>query len=80
MAYDAPQSWSKAIHALPTAPDGVAYRARHDDDAFCYAIFDRAAPNLEEESREADVDRDWDRDWFWSLADAYGIGLAPPGP
>ena len=76
LPYDAPQSWSKALHALACAPDGVAYRARHDDDAFCYAIFDRAAPHIEEESREADIDTDW----FWSLADSYAMGLAPPGP
>ena len=76
LPYDAPQSWSQAIHALASAPDGVAYRARHDDDAFCYAIFDRAAPHRQEESREVDIDKDW----LWSLAESYGIGLAPPGP
>ena len=76
LPYDAPQSWSKAIHALSAAPDGLAYRARHDDDTFCYAIFDRAEPKLEEDSRELDLDTDW----FWSLAETYGVGLAPPGP
>ncbi len=76
LPYDAPQNWSKAIHALPSAPDGLAYRARHDDDAFCYAIFDRAAPRVEEDSRDLDLDTDW----FWSLAESYGMGLAPPGP
>jgi hypothetical protein len=76
LPYDAPQSWSKAIHALSAAPDGLAYRARHDDDALCYALFDRAEPRLEEDSRESDLDKDW----FWSLAETYGVGLAPPGP
>jgi hypothetical protein len=76
LPYDAPQAWSKAVHALPSAPDGIAYRARHDDDAFCYAIFERAAAHIEEDSRELDIDRDW----FWSLADNYGVGIAPFGP
>jgi len=76
LPYDAPQKWSQAIHALPSAPHGIAYRARHDDDAFCYAIFDRSEPLIEEELREVDIDKDW----FWSLADAYGIGLATSGP
>ena len=76
LPYDAPQAWSKAIHGLPSAPDGIAYRARHDDDAFCYALFDRAASHVEEETRESDIDKDW----FWSLAEAYGVGLAPFSP
>ena len=76
LPYDAPRAWSKAIHGLPSAPDGVAYRARHDDDAFCYAIFDRAASQVEKESEMLDLDADW----FWSLAETYGVGLAPPGP
>ena len=76
LPYDAPQSWSKAIHDLASTPDGIAYRARHDDDAFCYAIFERAKPDIEEETRELDIDKDW----FWSLAETYGVGLSPTGP
>ena len=76
LPYDAPQVWSKALHALPAASDGIAYRARHDDDAVCYAIFDRAESAIEEASRDLDLDKDW----FWSLAETYGVGLAPPGP
>ena len=40
----------------------------------CYAIFDDAADAVEE------VDRDTmlDSDWFWALAEPYGVGLAPP--
>lgn len=71
--YDAPQAWSAALHAHPGAFDGIAYNARHDDEALCYAIFDRAADAL----REASRDRELDRDWFWDLAEPYGVGLAP---
>jgi len=52
LPYDAPQAWSKALHALPAAPDGIAYRARHDDDAVCYALYDRAAPHVIELARD----------------------------
>lgn len=73
LPYDTPQAWSKALHDHPLAPDGIAYTARHDDGALCYALFDRSADNLDEASRE----RDLDQDWFWELAEKYGVGLAP---
>ncbi len=43
LPYDIPQAWSKAIHDLAARPDGIAYYARHDDEALCYALFDRAS-------------------------------------
>lgn len=73
LPYDAPQAWSKALHDHPLEPDGIAYTARHDDGALCYALFDRAAGHVSELSREADLDQDW----FWELAEQYGVGLAP---
>jgi hypothetical protein len=73
LPYDAPQAWSKALHDHPLAPDGIAYTARHDDGALCYALFDRSADSLTEFARE----RDLDQDWFWELAEKYGVGLAP---
>src|SRR5262249_8524324 len=71
--YDAPQAWSAAIYALPEIYDGIAYTARHDDAAVCYAIFGRPSPAVAEVSRQADLDADW----FWQLAERYGVGLAP---
>jgi len=73
LPYDVPQRWSKALHDLGSQPDGVAYNARHDDEALCYALFDRASASVVEESREEDIDQDW----FWELAERYGVGLAP---
>jgi len=70
---DVPQSWSKAIHRHPDRPDGIAYRARHDDEAFCYAIYDNVASHIEEHSPDVDIERDW----FWLVAEQYGLGLAP---
>ena len=52
---------------------GIAYYARHDDEALCYAIYDQAAVAVVEEHREPQLDRDW----FWDLAELYGVGLAP---
>ena len=37
------QSWSGALHAHPEAPDGIVYRATHDNDELAVVVFDRAA-------------------------------------
>jgi hypothetical protein len=73
LPYDVPQAWSKSLHDLAIQPDGIAYNARHDDEAMCYALFDLASPCVEEESRYADIDQDW----FWEIADLYHVGIAP---
>jgi hypothetical protein len=44
--YRAPRSWSLALHSHPDQPDGISYRARHDDEMFCAAIYDRARTKL----------------------------------
>jgi RES domain len=44
--YDISQEWGLAFHGHPDQPDGILYRARHDDDVFCAAIFDRASAIL----------------------------------
>lgn len=74
LPYDVAQAWSKALRDHPCQPDGLAYRSRHDDDAICYALFDRAPPPVEEVSRETDLDA---KDWFWREVDRYGVGIAP---
>jgi hypothetical protein len=73
LPYDIPQSWAKALHAHPVGADGIAYQARHDDEALCYALFDAPVVPVAELRRETKLDRDW----FWQLAEPYGIGLAP---
>jgi hypothetical protein len=73
LPYDLPQTWSAALFAHPLEADGIAYRARHDDDEICYAIFDRAEDRIEEAAREPNLNQDW----FYELADHYGVGLAP---
>lgn len=73
LPYDAPQAWSKALFQHPAQADGIAYRARHDDDELCYALFDRSLPVLHEADRKLDLDEDW----FWDVAAHYKVGLAP---
>jgi hypothetical protein len=71
--YDSPQAWSGALYRHPAAFDGIAYNARHDDEALCYAIFERAAGAVREAAHETNIDQDW----FWEIAELYGVGLAP---
>ena len=71
LPYDIPQSWSKAIADHPIRPDGIAYHARHDDTELCCAIFDRTRGSVTDEPPIKDLDQDW----FWRLAERYGIGM-----
>jgi hypothetical protein len=47
-AYSVSRAWALALHRHPDAPDGIRYRARHDDDGFAIALFDRAADAVAE--------------------------------
>jgi len=71
--YDLSQAWATASHNHPGKFDGIAYRARHDDDEICYAIFDRCARRI----MVIDVDEALDSRWFYNLLDRYSVGLAP---
>jgi hypothetical protein len=73
LPYDISQNWSHALHRHPIKVDGIAYYARHDDEQLCYAFFDRISAFIEEASRTIVLDQDW----FWRLAEPYGVGLAP---
>src|SRR5262245_44560989 len=59
LPYDVPQAWSKALSDHPVTADGIAYYARHDDEALCYVIFDRARAAITEVERESNLDQDW---------------------
>ncbi len=41
-SYDVTWEWSAALHAHPEMPEGIRYRARHDDSGFSVALFERA--------------------------------------
>ncbi len=66
------QFWSAALHTHPDDPDGVAYRARHDDDEKCLALFERTASPFERVSTVSLID---DPKKLGALLDHYGIGL-----
>jgi len=71
-AYDISQPWSRAIHAHPTAPDGIVYRSNHDNGEFCAALFDRCRDRLQEQAtRELLADRAA----LAGLLDRYKVGL-----
>jgi RES domain len=73
LPYDGSQAWSKALFGHPINAHGIAYHARHDDEALCYAIFDRASASITETERQTNLDQDW----FWQLALKYKVGIAP---
>jgi hypothetical protein len=64
----------EALSEHPTRAGGIAHYARHDDEALCYAIFDRARDAFVEIERRTNLDQDW----FWRLAMRYKVGMAPP--
>ena len=41
--YSVSRAWALALHEHPSRPDGIRYRARHDDDGFAIALFGHAA-------------------------------------
>jgi RES domain len=73
LPYKVPQAWSKALRDSFPKSDGIAYTARHDDEAVCYALFDHDPVSVVEASRDMNIDQDW----FWQVAEPYGVGLAP---
>ena len=73
LPYAAPQAWSVALYWHPIAADGIAYHARHDDQALCVALFERGEPFVGQRDRMLDLDADW----FWKVAEVYGRGSPP---
>lgn len=71
LPYDVPQAWSRALHAHPINADGIAYRGRHDDNEVCCAIFSDASAAIVEIDRTESINEDW----FWQIAEPYGVGL-----
>lgn len=71
LPYDLPHAWSKAVHDTWPDADGISYRARHDNDQICFALFDRAESAIAIASQSDNLDADW----FYELMDIYGVGL-----
>jgi hypothetical protein len=71
--YTLPQAWSAALYNHPEKPNAILYGSRHDDEALCLAIFDRARDALD---FPVGVTNLLDQTWFYELMDRYGVGLA----
>jgi hypothetical protein len=48
--YSVPHQWALVMHKHPQLPDGILYRARHDPERQCAAIFGRAEDAFSESS------------------------------
>jgi hypothetical protein len=70
--YSLSQLWSRALWEHDDAPDGVLYRPRHDDSAFCIAIYSRARDALEVVQEHSLVE---DPRKLARLLRRYGLGL-----
>ena len=73
LPYEASQARSKALHGHPMGFAGIFYDARHDDEAPCVALLDRAAAAIVEMEHVLDIGRDR----LWELPDRYGAGISP---
>lgn len=49
-AYTVARQWAQAIYEHPQSVDGIRYRSRHDDERYCYGIFDRCAQDIQEQN------------------------------
>ena len=49
-AYTVARVWAQAIYDHPQGVDGIRYRSRHDDDRYCYGIFERCATKIQEQN------------------------------
>ena len=69
-------AWSDALFAHPEAPDGLAFRSRHDPDRLCLAIFERSDIAVEVEPRGLLINRLAE---VASMLGAYGksVAIAP---
>ncbi len=72
--YEVTWAWSAVFHAHPDAPDGILYRARHDDSGLAVALFERARDRIEHVDSIGLSSPECAKDLAEWL-DSYGIGL-----
>jgi hypothetical protein len=75
--HDVAQRWSLALYEHPEKPDGLWYRARHDDSRFAVALFDRARTLVEARVRYSDLGHARAAAMVSNLLDHYDLALAP---
>ena len=71
-AYAFSRRWSRALWSHRDEPDGIAHRARHDDSAFCFVLYDRARDYIAVTSERPLTE---DLDLLAQLLKRYGLGL-----
>jgi hypothetical protein len=69
--YVASQVWSRVLWEHKDEPDGILYRSRHDDSAFCVALYNRAKDGLAMVRHESLSDHQL----LARLLRRYGMGL-----
>ena len=72
--YAISRAWAAALHGHPEAPDGIRYRARHDDDGFAIALFDRAKRKVKD-GESAPLTDPSNVGYLAECLDRYGMGL-----
>jgi hypothetical protein len=70
-------AWADALWAHPEAPDGLAFRSRHDPDEICLAIFERPTTTFDADPPQRLVDR---LPLIANLLGRCGKSLAPTSP
>jgi hypothetical protein len=66
------QAWSRALHDHSDAPDGLSYRANHDNGEHCIALFEHTADALSETASDPLTA---DRKRLGVLLDRYKVAL-----
>jgi hypothetical protein len=74
--YDLARRWALALYNHPREPEGILYRARHDPDRSCAAIFDRARLAINAE-RTGTLLAPKHARLLGDILDTYGYGLVP---
>lgn len=72
--YAVSQAWAAALHDHPDAPDGIRYRARHDDDGLSIALFHRAERMVADLESASLMDPS-NQSYLAECLDRYRLGL-----
>jgi hypothetical protein len=75
--YDLSRRWSRALWDHPSHPDGICYRARHDQEKVSLALFDRVQSHLITESRQGSLAHPQNTDVLTRILTTYRVSLIP---
>jgi hypothetical protein len=75
--YDLSQCWSRVLWDHPSHPDGIYYRARHDQGRATVALFDRVPDRLIIENRRGSLLHPQNADVLMRILGTYRVSLIP---